>query len=113
MKTLTPIGINKQLVRLRDSLAYATFLEAGKLRKVSVFKADVTDNKIKIYVYLDDTVTGAVKDISLVDKDGDVIAIAKREFTNPRTKGIYSVFAYTFVEVEDPDAPIMTGGENK
>ena len=62
MKTLTPIGINKQLVRLRDSLDYATFLEAGKLRKVSVFKADVTDNKIKIYVYLDDTVTGAVKD---------------------------------------------------
>ena len=113
MKTLTPIGINKQLVRLRDSLDYATFLEAGKLRKGSVFKADVTDNKIKIYVYLDDTVTGAVKDISLVDKDGDVIAIAKREFTKPRTKGIYSVFAYTFVEVEDPDAPIMTGGESK
>ena len=53
-----------------------------------------------------------MKDISLVDKDGDIIAIAARTFTKPRTKGIYSVFAYTFVEVEDPDAPITTGGES-
>ena len=113
MKTLTPIGINKQLVRLKESLDHATFLESGKLRTVSIFKADVTGNKIKIYVYLDDSVTGAIKDISLVDRDGDVIAIAKREFTKPKTKGIYSVFSYEFVEVEDPDAPVVTGGESK
>ena len=112
MKTLTPVGINKQLLRLKDSLAYATFLEGGVKKKVSIFKADVEGNKTKIYVYLDDSVIGEVKDISLVDKDGDIIAIAARTFTKPRTKGIYSVFAYTFVEVEDPDAPITTGGES-
>lgn len=112
MKTLTPVGINKQLLRLRDSLAYATFLEGEVKKKVSIFKADVEGNKIKIYVYLDDSVIGEVEDISLVDKDGDIIAIAARTFTKPRTKGIYSVFAYTFVEVEDPDAPITTGGES-
>lgn len=98
---------------MKDSLAYATFLEDGKLRKVSIFKVNVVENIIKIYVYLDDTVKGVVKDVSLVDEDGDIIAIAKREFTKPRTKGIYVVFVYKFVEVEDPDAPIMTGGENK
>ena len=69
MKTLTPVGINKQLLRLRDSLAYATFLEGGVKKKVSIFKADVEGNKIKIYVYLDDSVIGEVEDISLVDKD--------------------------------------------
>ena len=41
MKTLTPVGINKQLLRLKDSLAYATFLEGGVKKKVSIFKADV------------------------------------------------------------------------
>lgn len=112
MKTLTPIGINKQLLRLRDSLDYATFKENGTTKKVSIFRADVTDNKIKIYVYLDDTVTGKVSNISLVDVDGDIIAVAAREFTKPKTKGIYSVFAYTFVEVEDPDALILSGGDS-
>ena len=70
MKTLTPVGINKQLLRLRDSLAYATFLEGGVKKKVSIFKADVEGNKIKIYVYLDDSVIGEVEDISLVDRMG-------------------------------------------
>lgn len=113
MKTLTQLGIHKQLVRLRDSLAYATYLQTGQLKRVSIFKVDVTDNKIKIYVYLDDTVEGAVSDVSLVDKDGDVVAIAKREFTKPKTKGIYTVFSYTFVEVEDADAPIVAGGDGR
>lgn len=112
MKTLTPKGINKQLLRLRDSLNYATYIENGTLKKVAIFRADVTDNKIKIYVYLDDTVTGKISNISLVDVDGDVIAVAAREFTKPQTKGIYSVFSYTFVEVEDPDAPILSGGDS-
>lgn len=111
MKTLTPLGISKQLVRLRESLDYATFLEDGKARRVPIFKAEVEGNRIRIYVYLDTTVTGTIRDISLVDRDGDVIAVAKREFTKPRTKGIYSVFSYTFVEVEDPDAPVREGGE--
>lgn len=110
MKTLTSVGINKQLVRLKESLDYATYYENGTRKRVSIFRADVTDNKIKIYVYLDDTVTGTVRNISLVDKDGDVIATAARQFTKPQNKGIYSVFAYTFVEVEDPDAPILSGG---
>lgn len=112
MKTLTPTGINKQLVRLKESLDYATFTENGVLKRISIFRADVTDNQIKIYVYLDNTVTGKVSNISLVDTDGDVIAIAAREFTKPQNKGIYSVFAYTFVEVEDPNAPILSGGES-
>lgn len=56
--------------------------------------------------------TGKVSNISLVDVDGDIIAVAAREFTKPKTKGIYSVFAYTFVEVEDPDAPILSGGDS-
>ncbi len=108
MKTLTPIGINKQLVRLKASLSHATYKEDGVLKKVPIFRADVKENKIKIYVYLDDTVKGKVEDVSLVDTDGDTIAVAKREFTKPTTKGIYSVFAYTFVEVEDPDAPVLS-----
>lgn len=106
MKTLTAVGINKQLVRLRESLDYASYLENGVKRSVPIFKAEVEDNKIKIYVYLDTTVTGTIRDISLVDRDGDVIAVARREFTKPRTKGIYSVFSYRFVEVEDPESPV-------
>ncbi len=100
MKTLTQVGINKQLVRLRDSLSHATYLLNGQQKQVNIFKVDLDQNLIKVFVYLDDTVSGTVSKISLVDKDGDVVALADRQFVKPRSKGLYSVFAYRFVEVE-------------
>lgn len=103
MKTLTEVGIRKQLERMRDSLDYATYLLGGVKEQVSIYRVEINKDTIKIYVYLDSTVSGTVKNISLVDRDGDVIAIAERQFTKPVTKGIYSVFAYQLVEVERPD----------
>lgn len=100
MKTLTQIGINKQLIRLRDSLSHATYLLNGQQRQVNIFKVDLDQNLIKVFVYLDDTVSGTVSKISLVDKDGDIVALADRQFVKPQSKGLYSVFAYRFVEVE-------------
>ena len=100
MKTLTPIGIEKQLIRMRDSLSHATYMRDGQKEQTEIFKTEINQDTIRIFVYLDDTVLGNVKNISLVDKDGDVIALANREFIKPRTKGLYSVFAYKFVEVE-------------
>jgi hypothetical protein len=100
MKTLTQTGIDKQLLRLQDSLSHATYLLNGQQKQVDIFKTEIDQNLIKVFVYLDDTVSGTVSNISLVDKDGDVIALAEREFIKPQSKGLYSVFAYRFVEVE-------------
>ena len=100
MKTLTATGITKQLTRLKDSLSHATYLLDGQLRQADIFKTDIDQDTIRIFVYLDDTVSGSVSNISLIDKDGDVVALAAREFVKPQSKGLYSVFAYKFVEVE-------------
>lgn len=100
MKTFTEVGINKQLTRLKDSLSHATYLLDGQEQQVNIFKTDIDQNLIRVFVYLDDTVSGTVSEISLVDTDGDVIALADREFIKPQSKGLYSVFAYRFVEVE-------------
>lgn len=100
MKTLTATGITKQLERLRDSLSHATYLLDGQQRQADIFKTDIVQDTIRIFVYLDDTVSGSVSNISLIDKDGDVVALAAREFVKPQSKGLYSVFAYKFVEVE-------------
>ena len=100
MKTLTPEGINKQLVMLRESLSHAKYMLDGIETRANIFKVDINADTIRIFVYLDDTIVGNVKNISLVDKDGIVIAIANREFEKPATKGLYSVFSYKLVEVE-------------
>jgi len=100
MRTLTQVGISKQLARLQTSLSHATYLLNGSPRQVNIFKTELTGDLIRIFVYLDDTVSGTVSRISLVDVDGDVIALADRSFSKPQVQGLYSVFAYRFVEVE-------------
>lgn len=111
MKTLTLTGVDKLLRSFADSLSHATFeREVGTVR-VEINRIEILNPSIKIYVLLDSSVSGTVRNISLVDQDGDVVAVAKREFVKPASKGIYCLFSYKFVEVDDPDAPLL-GGES-
>lgn len=109
MKTLTEAGVRKILEGMRGSLSHAAYLEDGVECRINIFRADITDNQIKIFVFLDDTVTGKISELSLVDRAGDVIATAHRAFTKEDGKGAYCVFSYSVVEVEDTDVPIIGG----
>lgn len=101
MATLTTTGINKQLLLMKNSLSHASYLLNNQPKIIDFFKIEIEGDTIKIYVYLDDTIVGTVKNISLVDKDGDVIAISLREFNKTNIEGLLTVFAYKFTEVEE------------
>lgn len=53
---------------------------------------------MKIYIYFDDTISGNVANVQLVDADGDVVAQSDREFEKPPSKGLYVAFKYTIIE---------------
>ena len=53
---------------------------------------------VKVYVYFDDSVEGAITNISLVDVDGDIVAVKERTFTKTIDKGLYILFQNTFTE---------------
>ena len=54
------------------------------------------DGKLK--VYFDDGIIGNLKNINLVDTDGDVVATMKREIIKKARKGFYALFSYAFKE---------------
>lgn len=110
MRTLTDKGIEKILARFSDSLDHATYQQGRRQVSVDIYKIDIQQNRIKIYVLLGSDVSGSIRNIALVDRDGDTVAVAEREFVKPASKGIYSVFSYQIVETDDPDAPLL-GGE--
>ena len=111
MKTLTDKGIEKILARFSDSLDHAAYQQGKRQVSVDIYKIDIQRNRIKIYVLLGSDVSGSIRNIALVDRDGDTVAVAEREFVKPASKGIYSVFSYQSVERDDPDAPLL-GGES-
>ena len=93
-KTITAVGIEKIGRRLADSIDRAAYTLNGEPKTVEPFRRLVSADEVKIYVYFDDTVTGTVGDVQLVDTDGDVIAATDRVFEKPPSKGLYVAFKY-------------------
>ena len=99
-KTITAVGIEKIGRRLADSVDHAAYTLNGEPKTVEPFRRLVSADEVKIYVYFDDTVTGTVGNVQLVDTDGDVIAATDRIFEKPPSKGLYVAFKYKISEKE-------------
>ena len=99
-KTITSVGIEKIGRRFADSIDHAAYTPNGAPKTVKPFRKLVTADTVKIYIYFDDTVTGNVANVQLVDTDGDIVAQSDREFEKPPSKGLYVAFKYTIIEKE-------------
>lgn len=100
-KTLKPIGIQKIGRRLVDSVDHAAYTLNGEPKTAPIFRKLVESGVAKVYIYFDDTVSGEVANVELVDTDGDVIAsVDDRAFTKPQSKGLYVAFKYNVKEME-------------
>lgn len=99
-KTLTAVGIEKIGRRFADSIHHAAYTLNGEPKTVEPFRRLVEADAVKIYVYFDDTVTGTVGDVQLVDTDGDIVAASDRVFEKPQSKGLYIAFKYKILEKE-------------
>lgn len=101
MKTLTQKGVEKIGKRFVDSVDHAAFTLNGQPRTVAPFRKIANGSDARVYIYFDDTVSGTVADVQLVDTDGDIVAEAHdRSFTKPPSKGLYIAFKYSVTETE-------------
>lgn len=101
MKTLTPIAISKLIILFASTIDHAVYTLDGTEYDIHIFKKKITEDTIRIFVFLDDSIEGSITGVKLIDCDGDVIAKAEREFIKPYYKGLYAIFKYRFVEVEE------------
>lgn len=99
-KTLEEIGIQKIAQRFVDSIDHAAYSLNGQPKTAPPFRRIADAASAKVYVYFDDTVVGEVKDVRLIDSDGDVVASTDRAFAKPTGKGLYVAFKYNIAEME-------------
>ena len=99
-KTITSLGIEKIGRRFADSVDHAAYTLNGAPKTVAPFRQIVEAESVKIYIYFDDTISGNVANVQLVDADGDVVAQSDREFEKLPSKGLYVAFKYTIIEKE-------------
>lgn len=101
MKTLTPTAIKKLVKMFSESIDHAVCILNGSAYEIGIFRKKITDDTVRIFVFLDDSIEGSITEVHLIDVAGDVVAIGKREFVKPNYKGLYSIFKYRFSEVEE------------
>ncbi|MEF2968368.1 hypothetical protein V3851_23665 [Paenibacillus sp. M1] len=99
MKTLTPLGLSKQMTRFAESLSHATYEHEAHTKEIS-FSKEVSEDSVKIIVIFDENISGQIGNVKLIDQEGDVVAHAGRIFIKPAAKSLYVAFRYKLIETE-------------
>lgn len=96
---LTPTGINKTAAAVLGLISHATYTLGGVTSTAAIYKTEVEQNVLKVYLFLNEAAAGQLTNFKLIDKDGEVFADRPDNITKPSTKGMWVMFKFAIVEV--------------
>lgn len=95
---MKPEGINKICNMIREMLLKAEIDIDGETIDLDIYKVAVTGSNIRIMVYIDGTIRGAITAVRLIDIDSQVFW-EKIDLINKGADGLYVAFDLTLQEV--------------
>ncbi len=96
---ITQDGINFLYNVLKNGLYTAQVLVNGQWKDIKIQKVEVLTNSIKIYVYIDETITGQITQYRLITNDGKTFLTRSENITKDNTRGLLTVFEIKLLEV--------------
>jgi len=100
MSNLTATGLNKIATLFVYSLSHATYKLNGVNHTIGFVRTIITDNIVKIYIWFDDTISGEIRDIAIIDIDNDIVATSTNVYAKITGDGLYVSFKYQLTELE-------------
>ncbi|NSW90202.1 MAG: hypothetical protein HPY74_05905 [Firmicutes bacterium] len=96
---ITSTGIEKVAEYIKALVSKGTYTISGVTKDVSILKTELTGGILTIYLYLDNTDSGNISNIKLIDIAGSVFADKPDNITKTNTKGLLIAFKFTISEV--------------
>ena len=96
---ITTAGHTKLKNWLMNTIKQGRFTKDGVQYFIPIFKVDLTGDVITIYLYLDDSVSGKITRIELLDQDGVTFDDQPDNITKPTINGLLVSFKYTLKRV--------------
>lgn len=96
---ITQDGLNFMYNTIKNNLYKAQVLVNGQYKDVNIQKVEVTTNSIKIFVYIDETITGQITQYRLITNDGKIFLTRNENITKDNTRGLLTVFEIKLQEV--------------
>lgn len=75
------------------------YTKNGVVYTTPIFKTSIVGDNVNIYLYLDDTVSGNITQIQLIDRDGVVFDSQPENITKPSINGLLVTFTYSLKKV--------------
>lgn len=98
---ITQEGIREIAQSILDLVDYAEVEMKSETKQLQLYRTSINVDTLKIYVMLDDTVVGDIKNIKLIGKSGKVLLENPQEIIKNATKGLLVVFSIKVVEVAE------------
>jgi hypothetical protein len=92
-------GLLKVKNALIGLLLRGQYTKNGVVYTTPIFKTSVDGDNINIYLYLDDTVSGNVTQVQLIDRDGEVFDSQPENISKPSINGLLFTFTYALKKV--------------
>jgi succinylglutamate desuccinylase len=98
---ITQEGIQEIAQSILDLVDYAEVQMKDETKQLQLYKTSIDGDTLKIFIMLDDTVVGDIKNIKLIGKSGNVLLENPQEIIKNATKGLLVVFSIRVVEVAE------------
>jgi hypothetical protein len=97
---ITNDGLNKLANEIENCIDHGTYTVDGQKKDTPIYKVSVDGNKIRIFLYLDETEgIGTLSEFELIDEDGDVFAEKADSIEKGDLKGLLVAFDFNIQEV--------------
>ncbi|MGG3677478.1 hypothetical protein ABEU95_12375 [Heyndrickxia faecalis] len=96
---ITSSGLVKFKQALINLLQQGQYTMDGKTYTTPIFKTTIDGDNVNVYLYLDDSVSGNITQVQLIDRDGAVFDTQTENISKPSINGLLITFTYNLKKV--------------
>lgn len=95
---LTAQGVNEIAECISGLIGSGKYDLDGVSKDTPIYKISVEDNRIMIYLYFEDELSGSLSNFKLISKKGNEFAMKPEVIVKPNTKGLLVRFTFEVKE---------------
>ncbi len=92
---LTTTAHNKLKTYFKNRVKEGRYVIGGVTKTIDIFETLQEGDQITFYLYLDDSISGAITKYQLIDLDGDIFDDQPESITKKNINGVLVAFRYS------------------
>lgn len=97
---ITSDGMREITEQILNLVSHGEVVVNNETKHVEIYRTNISENTVKIYFMLDDTVRGEITSSKVIGKSGKILLEKSEKITKDITRGLLLVFSMNLTEVE-------------